>query len=71
MTPVSQYTFNFDVREALERDDLVVGCGQCGGRAMGGPVADLASTGLVLIGPPGPEIASRRRVVLARARRVT
>ncbi len=53
MTPVSQYTFDFDVREALDRDDLVVGSANAAAVAWVDRWPDWPPPGLVLIGPPG------------------
>ena len=53
MTPGGQYTFDFDVREALGRDDLVVGPANAAAVGWVDRWPDWPPPGLVLIGPPG------------------
>ena len=52
MTPEFQYTFAFDVREAQDRDDLVVGPANAAAVAWIDRWPDWHPPGLVLIGPP-------------------
>ena len=52
MTPEFQYTFAFDVREAQDRDDLVVGPANAAAVAWVDRWPDWQPPGLVLIGPP-------------------